>query len=72
MLLKCEGDVQGRRFIFRLYVDLQVRKRYEILSAREDASNMQVSLEALHALVDVERGAERVGAEVSPESQHQL
>ena len=45
---------------------------YQILTASEDATNMQVSLETLHALVGVERGAERGGEEVDPESQQRL
>ena len=70
--LQCEGDVPGRGFSFRLYVDIWVGKRYEILAAGEDAMNMQVSLEALHTLVDVERGAGRGGTKVNPKSQQRL
>ena len=33
---------------------------------------MQVSLEMLHALVDVERGADRGGAEVNPKFHYRL
>ena len=65
----CKGDVPSTRFPFCPDVDIRVRKRYEIVTAREDAPNVQVSLKTLHALVDVERGVERGGVEVNPESQ---
>ena len=59
-------------FTFRPDVDLRVGKRYEILTAGKDDANMQVSLETLHARVDIERWEERGGAEVNPESQQRL
>ena len=65
---KCKGDVPGRRFPFRPDIDLWVSKRYDILTVCKEAANMQISLKTLHALVDVERGAERGGSEVNPES----
>ena len=39
------------------------------LAACECAPNVKVSLELLHALVNVERGVERGGAEVYPKAQ---
>ena len=57
---ECKGDVPSTRFTFWPDVDLRVSKRYKILTACEDAPNMQVPLKTLHVLVDVERGAERV------------
>ena len=65
-------DVPSTRFPFWPDVDLRVIKSYNILTACEDAPNVQVSLKTIHALVDVGRGAERGGAEVNPESQQRL
>ena len=66
------GYVPGWRFPFQPDIYLWVGKSYEILNACEDVANMQVSLETLHALVNVESGVERGGAEVNPEFQQQF
>ena len=72
MSLEWDINVPFFWFLFLADVNFWIDKRYYTLAAWKYVPNMNVSLKSLHALVNVEHGAERGGENFYPKAQQRL